>query len=144
MVPTHDTLTESDLHLGEGKPEETHGGFGADEGPSEETPVGFETAMPEASGPEALEEAVPKHGKKKKKHKKPDRLKEKKSSAQALAVAFPVVALIDEQVRTSIPEELVARVKAAKSKKHIISSNYPYRKQMRESDYLEELSLIHI
>src|SRR5580692_2707356 len=144
MVPTHDPLTETDLHSEQGKPEEAHGGFGSDNGLSEESHVGFEAAMPEESGPEALEEAVPKHGKKKKKHKKPDKLKEKKSSAKALAIAFPVVALIDEQVRTSIPEELVARVKAAKSKKHIISSNYPYRKQMRESDYLEEIELLQI
>ena len=31
-----------------------------------------------------------------------------------MAVTFPMVELIDEQVRTSIPEELVAKVKAAK------------------------------
>ena len=43
-----------------------------------------------------------------------------------------MVELIDEQVRTSIPEELVAKVKEAKSKKDIISSNYPYRETNEE------------
>jgi hypothetical protein len=56
-----------------------------------------------------------------------NRLMEKKSSAKVLAGVFLMVALIDEQVRTGIPEELVARVKAAKSKKLVISSNYPMR-----------------
>ncbi len=92
----------------------------------EEPETSFQTAIP-------LERIVPKQEKKKlkalpeKKNLK-NKLKEKKSSTKVLAGAFPMVALIDEQVRTSIPEELVARVKAAKSKKHIISSNYPYTK----------------
>ncbi len=55
-----------------------------------------------------------------------------------------MVALIDEQVRTSIPPELVARVKQARSKKIIISSNYPYPTQMKESAYLEEVELLQI
>jgi polyphosphate kinase 2 len=55
-----------------------------------------------------------------------------------------MIKLIDEQVRTSIPEELVAKVKAAKSKKYIISSNYPYPKQMKTSQYLEEIELLQI
>jgi hypothetical protein len=67
----------------------------------------------------ALEEAAQKKAEKKKLKNK---LKEKKSSTKALAAAFPMIKLIDEQVRTSIPEELVAKVKAAKSKKYIISS----------------------
>src|SRR5450631_401913 len=78
------------------------------------------------------------------KKKQKNKLKEKKSSAKALAVAFPIVALIDEQVRTSIPEELVAKVRDAKSSKHIISSNYPYEKQMKTSHYLEEIELLQI
>ncbi|MGD0619029.1 MAG: polyphosphate kinase 2 [Bryobacteraceae bacterium] len=55
-----------------------------------------------------------------------------------------MVELIDEQVRTSIPPELVARVKEAKSKKHIISSTYPYPKQMKKAHYLEEIELLQI
>jgi polyphosphate kinase 2 len=72
------------------------------------------------------------------------KLKDKKSSAKQLAKSFPMIALIDEQVRTSIPAELVAKVKSAKSKRHIISANYPYAKQIKESDYLEEIELLHI
>ena len=71
-------------------------------------------------------------------------LKEKKSSAKQLAKSFPMIALIDEQVRTSIPQELVAKVKGAKSKRHIISDHYPYPKQMKEKDYLAEIELLHI
>ena len=89
----------------------------------------------------ALEEAGQKKADKKKLKIK---LKDKKSSNKALAAAFPMIKLIDEQVRTSIPEELVAKVKAAKSKKYIISSNYPYPKQMKTSDYLEEIELLQI
>ena len=55
-----------------------------------------------------------------------------------------MVALIDEQVRTSIPEELVARVKAAKSKKEHHQLQLSLSKQMKESDYLEEVELLQI
>src|SRR5277367_508813 len=54
----------------------------------------------------------------KKRHKA--ELKSKGGEAKEEAVAFPMVALIDEQVRTSIPEELVAKVKGAKKKSEII------------------------
>ena len=87
-----------------------------------------------------LMKAQRKAEKKKLKHK----LKQKKNSTIAMAGTFPMVELIDEQVRTSIPEELVAKVKEAKSKKHIISSNYPYPKQMKNSEYLEEVELLQI
>jgi polyphosphate kinase 2 len=79
-----------------------------------------------------------------KKMKLKSKLKEKKSSTKALAAAFPMVELIDEQVRTSIPKDLVAKVKGAKSKKHIISSNYPYPEVMKNSEYLEEIELLQI
>jgi polyphosphate kinase len=112
----HDTLTEAALH-------------------SEEETFPGDTQY-------KLEPAIKIKGEK---HKKPkNKLKEKKTSAKALAAAFPMVALIDEQVRTSIPEELVARVKGAKSKKIIISSTYPYATQMKASDYLEEVELLQI
>src|ERR1700722_19822043 len=70
--------------------------------------------------------------------------KERKGATKALAGTFPMVELIAEQVRTSIPAELVARVKAAKSKKDIISTTYPYSKVMKTSDYLEEIELLQI
>jgi polyphosphate kinase 2 len=80
----------------------------------------------------------------KKAERKKDNIKEKKSSLKVKASSFPMVELIDEQVRTSIPEELVDKVKKAKGKKHIISSNYPYPKQMKNSAYLEEIELLQI
>jgi polyphosphate kinase 2 len=61
-----------------------------------------------------------------------------------MASAFPMIELIDEQVRRSIPEELVAKVKQAKSKRHIISDHYPYPKQMKKSEYLDEIELLQI
>lgn len=107
------------------------------------------TSIPEEAVP--LEEAARKKEKKKKKAQKEagkknieDKLKEKKKSAKKQASSFPMVELIDEQVRTSIPEELVAKVKKAKGKKHIISSNYPYPKQMKNAKYLEEIELLQI
>jgi polyphosphate kinase 2 len=87
-----------------------------------------------------LDEAAQKKVDKKTKEK----LKEKKSSLKAQASSFPMVELIDEQVRTSIPEELISKVKKAKSKKHIISANYPYPKQIKKSKYLEEVELLQI
>jgi polyphosphate kinase len=163
MTPIHDTLTEAELHSEEVKPEETHDSVTTatsdefrieDEAAlPEETQNNFGTAMPEelSANPGALEDAARKQEKKKlkaqkkaEKKKLKHKLKEKKSSAKVQAVTFPMVELIDEQVRTSIPEELVAKVKDAKSKKHIISSNYPYPKQMKESKYLEEIELLQI
>ena len=170
MTPVHAKLTETELHSEEVKPDETQDGFTAatsdgfplKDGAAlhEETQNGFGTATPEesAADPEALEEAVPKikvrsalekekaHKQKKtgEKKKLKNKLKEKKSATKVMAVTFPMVELIDEQVRTSIPKDLVAKVKGAKGKKYIISSNYPYEKQMKGSDYLEEIELLQI
>jgi polyphosphate kinase 2 len=71
-------------------------------------------------------------------------MKKRKGATKALAGTFPMVELIAEQVRTSIPADLVARVKDAKSKKDIISTTYPYAKVMKNSDYLEEIELLQI
>ena len=68
----------------------------------------------------------------------------KRPSTGVSAGTFPMVELINEQVRTSIPEELVARVKAVKSRKVIISSTYPYATQMKESQYLEAIEPLQI
>jgi polyphosphate kinase 2 len=150
----HDTLTETEPYLAEVKPEATQDGFAA------ATPVEFqvkETGLSEEAQDdvEAAARAARKLEKKKlkalakseKKHLKKgmkSKLKEKKTANKEQAVTFPMVTLIDEQVRTSIPPELVARVKAVKSKKDIISSTYPYTKQMKGSDYLEEVELLQI
>src|ERR1017187_10581626 len=139
---------EAEVHSEEVKPQETQNGFTA--AASDEPGIKDGTALPAESAAQAetLEEAAARKQLKKKlkAQKKAEKkklqeklestlLKEKISSTKVLAAAFPMVALIDEQVRTSIPEELVARVKAVKSKKEIISSNYPYTTQMKESEY---------
>lgn len=58
--------------------------------------------------------------------------------------AFPMVSVIAEQVRTSIPPELVKRVKSAKNKKQIISSHYPYQRVMKGSSYEKRIELLQI
>jgi polyphosphate kinase 2 len=149
----HDVLSEAVFQSEEVKPEETQNGFIA--APSDEQRIEDETVLPEQEQKslEPAEAAARKQSKKKLKAqrkaekkgpKKKLDLKEKKSSTKVLAGAFPMVALIDEQVRTSIPPELVAKVKAAKSKKVIINPNYPYPTQMKGSDYLEEVELLQI
>jgi polyphosphate kinase 2 len=71
-------------------------------------------------------------------------LKSQSTATKAQAVSFPMVALIDEQVRTSIPDELVARVQGVKKKSEIISPRYPYPKRMKSAEYLEEIELLQI
>jgi len=140
-------LTE--LHSDDVRPEDIQNGFAA--APSNELPAPDDPPASEeppayaATSDERSRKLEKKRLKAEKKHKKSkNRLKDKKSSSKVLAGAFPMVALIDEQVRTSIPPELVAKVKAVKSKKVIISSTYPYPKQMKESEYLEEIELLQI
>ena len=78
----------------------------------------------------------------KKRHKA--ELNSKSGSVKSAAESFPMVALIDEQVRTSIPGELVAKVKGAKKKSEIISPHFPYQKRMKSEEYLEEIELLQI
>jgi polyphosphate kinase 2 len=141
MTPMTETLPDTELHIEALVPEETNGSF---------APVPFpEPAVADGTDvPDEVRQALKLEKKRlkalKKEGKKTPKLKEKKVSAKSQAVTFPMVTLIDEQVRTSIPPELVARVKAVKSKKTIISSNYPYAKVMKEEDYLEEIELLQI
>jgi polyphosphate kinase 2 len=160
MTSTYDAPTETELHSEAVEPTETQVGIATDESPAtaeaevpDEAPVLFASAPAEVApaDPAALEKAARKQEKKQMKAQKKaekkklkGKLKEKKTSTKVLAGTFPMVELIDEQVRTSIPEELVAKVKGAKSKRHIISANYPYQKEMKNSDYLEEIELLQI
>jgi len=169
MTPTYDTPTETELPSEEGIPEGSPAGLAAlvadtswitaeparpeEEEEEEEKDIVLQAAPPQAAPPtpQTPEEAARKKEKKKLKSQKKtekkklkNRLKDKKSSTRVLAGTFPMVELIDEQVRTSIPPELVAKVKGAKSKKHIINANYPYPKQMKKSAYLEEIELLQI
>src|ERR1700683_2005012 len=67
-----------------------------------------------------------------------------KMAAKPSGSPCPIIELIDEQVRTNIPEKLVAKVKKAKNKKYIISSNYPYPKTMKDKEYLKKVELLQI
>jgi polyphosphate kinase 2 len=138
----HDTPTESGLQPIEVKPEETHNGFTALSSPA--SFLEDETAVPEDFAPALTKKKLKAQKKAEKKSAEKKKLREKKRSTKIQAGTFPIVGLIDEQVRTSIPEELVARVKGAKGKKYIISSNYPYPTQMKASEYLEEIELLQI
>ncbi len=66
-----------------------------------------------------------------------------KSDAEAEAI-FPMVAVIAEQVRTSIPPKLVQRVKRATNRKQIISAIYPYRRMMKRGPYETQIELLQI
>jgi polyphosphate kinase 2 len=99
---------------------------------------------PKGVAPAEIAKSEKKAAKKAEKKRLKMETKERKGATKALAGTFPMVELIAEQVRTSIPAELVARVKAAKSKKDIISTTYPYSKVMKTSDYLEEIELLQI
>ncbi len=110
-------------------------------------------ALVDADEPAGERELDPRKKAKKAKKSEKKRLKaqtkaERKgrwSKAEAAASAFPMVDLIAEQVRTSIPDELVARVKsAAGKKKRIISVTYPYPKRMKGEDYEAEIELLEI
>jgi polyphosphate kinase 2 len=131
-----------------------HNGNGSDPAPAEATPV-VEIAEPrslydsvevdEAALRAKAERKAKKKEKKKAKKSKTMDMKEHWGDAKATASSFPMVELIAEQVRTSIPPELVARVEAAKNKKKkIISPNFPYEKTMKSEDYNEEVKLLQI
>lgn len=52
--------------------------------------------------------------------------------------------VIDEQVRSSVPSEIVERVKSVKSKKQLISASYPYQRTMKGSEYDKVIQLLQI
>lgn len=64
-------------------------------------------------------------------------------SARDTAGAFPMVGMIDEQVRSTVPGPIVDLVKSSK-KKDILSSNYPYNFLLDAEAYEEESSLLAI
>src|SRR5271166_2559895 len=132
-----DTLLEAPA-VSEPQPEEIKDGFASP--PADTQP---EAITPEEPKRAASVEMAKAEEKSEKKRLKKDR-KKRKGAARVLAGAFPMVELIDEQVRTSIPADLVTKVKCAKSKKDIISSTYPYPKVMKKDEYLEEIELLQI
>ena len=58
--------------------------------------------------------------------------------------SFPLIEAIAEQIRSSIPQEMVDAVKSAKDKKQIIGSRYPYERVMKKAAYEDELKLLQI
>lgn len=58
--------------------------------------------------------------------------------------AFPMVKVIAEQVRSSIPPELVEKVKSASDSKQIISSTYPYKRMMKSVVYDAQIERLQI
>ncbi len=59
------------------------------------------------------------------------------------AAAFPMVELISEQVRNTVPARIVKRVQAV-GRKDIINADYPYRRAMDAKDYDEQMGLLAI
>lgn len=81
-----------------------------------------------------------------KKRLKKERKKERKrllSEAKNTASSFPMVELIAEQVRSSVPDEIVEKVRQAR-KKDILNPRYPYSTPMDGDDYEEEEGLLAI
>jgi len=81
-----------------------------------------------------------------KKRLKKERKKERKrllSEAKNTASSFPMVELIAEQVRSSVPDDIVEKVRQAR-KKDILNPRYPYSTLMDGDDYEEEEGLLAI
>lgn len=57
---------------------------------------------------------------------------------------FPMVDIIDDVVRKSIPPELTERVKNASKKSEIINPSYPYEKTMKGAEYDRQIELLQI
>jgi polyphosphate kinase 2 len=70
--------------------------------------------------------------------------KERIGSVQATASSFPMIDLIEERIKSSIPSEVIERIESAQSKKHIIGHNYPYPKVMKSEDYEHEMEMLQI
>jgi polyphosphate kinase 2 len=98
-------------------------------------------ALPEdpPSGDKAGARAEKKRLKKERKKERHRLMDEAKSTASS----FPMVELIAEQVRSSVPDEIVQKVRQAK-KKDIINGSYPYSTPMDADDYEEEAGLLAI
>ncbi|MGC1479648.1 MAG: polyphosphate kinase 2 [Chthoniobacterales bacterium] len=75
---------------------------------------------------------------------KPKKVSAKAETSEGSGPVFPMVALIDERVRTSIPKEIVERVDAASSKKQIISTIYPYPRMMKGKAYRAEIEALQV
>jgi len=109
----------------------------------------METEAAPADSPEISTEAASDEkarAKAEKKRLKKERKKERKrqmDDAKQTAGSFPMVELIAEQVRSSVPPEIVEKVRNSK-KKQIISTTFPYSTPMDGDDYEDEVGLLAI
>jgi polyphosphate kinase 2 len=81
-----------------------------------------------------------------KKKLKKERKKERQrllSEAKNTASSFPMVELIAEQVRSTVPDDIVEKVRQAR-KKDILNPHYPYSAPMDGDEYEEEEGLLAI
>ncbi len=60
------------------------------------------------------------------------------------AASFPMIKLIDERIRESVPKEIIDRVIAVTSKRQIICSTYPYDKCIKTKAYEKEARYLQI
>jgi len=98
-----------------------------------------------STGKKSKAVAKPEKRAKKPKSKSPSVVAEPLSGADpSMEKAFPMVTVIDEQVRSSIPPELVDRVRHARSKRQIICDNYPYERMMKTADYEPEVKALQV
>ncbi len=105
----------------------------------DETPAETPEISPETPDEKAQAKAEKERLKKERKKERKRLMEEAKETAGS----FPMVELIAEQVRSSVPPEIVEKVRGAK-KREIISTTYPYAKSMDSDDYEEEVGLLAI
>ncbi|MCE0521833.1 MAG: hypothetical protein LV480_02860 [Methylacidiphilales bacterium] len=60
------------------------------------------------------------------------------------ADSFPMIKLIDQRIRESVPKEIIERVLACTSKRQIICSTYPYEKCIKTKAYEKEARHLQI
>ena len=61
-----------------------------------------------------------------------------------LAESFPMIKLIDQRIKESVPAEIIAKVNAVTSKRQIICSTYPYDKCIKNKQYEKEAKYLQI
>ncbi|HEY5752064.1 MAG TPA: polyphosphate kinase 2 [Chthoniobacterales bacterium] len=114
-----------------------HGANGElEHGPSRVAPV------PDRDSPEELSGRLQEKEERKRHKLDRDRLLD---AARVVATSFPMVEMINEQIKTNIPPELVARVREAqKHSRRIMNAAFPYRQRLSRADYEAEMLLLQI
>jgi polyphosphate kinase 2 len=60
------------------------------------------------------------------------------------AESFPMIKLIDQRIRESVPKEIIDRVLACTDKKQIICATYPYERSIKSKAYEKESRYLQI